>query len=475
MKLDVALFRYISKDEFRVLIAIEIGCRNHEFVPVPLIESIAKISRGSTFKLIQMCLRNKLVVHENKAYDGYRLSYLGYDFLALRTFIMRGSIIGVGRRLGVGKESDVHFAQGPNGEVLALKLHRLGRISFRNIKNSRDYLKHRQHASWQYMARLAAAKEYAYMKALADQGYPVPQPLDLNRHCVLMSYIEAVPMFHLRNVVGPEILIEKCFKLLVRLAKGGIIHGDFNEFNLLVSKDMDVTLIDFPQIVSFAHPNAEMYFDRDSISIVEFFRKRCNYEVEDPPTFKTVHSEIQANDEEEQQQVVVEGVGKDEDDLLLAAHGTGLEEFVDVASDEEAENDDTTRGNKSVEDSVADESGAVFEGLVPEEGISALGEDVVDDEKVEAQEDPVAEPVEKGGDGVPAADDEETESSESDVAPGEIKVSTGGRKVRRRATAQDARKNLQKQHKAKPAKANNQKVKDLRKAKHDVKEYMRDG
>merc|ERR1712012_160605 len=72
----------------------------------------------------------------------------------------------------------------------------------------------------------------------------------------------------------------------------------------------------------------------------------------------------------------------------------------------------------------------------PEEGISALAK-MLDEEKVEAKEDPVAGPVEKEGDGVPAADDEETESSESDAAPGEIKVSTGGRKVRRRATAQD--------------------------------------
>ena len=41
----------------------------------------------------------------------------------------------------MGKESDVHFAQGPDGELVALKLHRLGRISFRAIKEKRDYLR----------------------------------------------------------------------------------------------------------------------------------------------------------------------------------------------------------------------------------------------------------------------------------------------------------------------------------------------
>lgn len=31
----------------------------------------------------------------------------------------------------------------PQGEVLALKLHRLGRTSFRAVKSKRDYLRHR--------------------------------------------------------------------------------------------------------------------------------------------------------------------------------------------------------------------------------------------------------------------------------------------------------------------------------------------
>jgi RIO-like serine/threonine protein kinase len=41
---------------------------------------------------------------------------------------------------------------------------RLGRISFRAIKNKRDYLGKRSSASWMYMSRLAAQKEFAFMK-----------------------------------------------------------------------------------------------------------------------------------------------------------------------------------------------------------------------------------------------------------------------------------------------------------------------
>lgn len=41
MKLDPDLIRYLQKEHFRVLTAIEMGMKNHEFVPVPLIESLA--------------------------------------------------------------------------------------------------------------------------------------------------------------------------------------------------------------------------------------------------------------------------------------------------------------------------------------------------------------------------------------------------------------------------------------------------
>ena len=147
-------------------------------------------------KCLKVLLRQKLVHHDNSKYDGYRLTPLGYDFLALKTLVNRGVVTAVGRQIGVGKESDVFevgsqlmgFLRvvcflpgvqdpldgralqsedlpapcshasigrppgrwpclqviGADGEVLALKLHRLGRTSFRAVKSKRDYLRHRR-------------------------------------------------------------------------------------------------------------------------------------------------------------------------------------------------------------------------------------------------------------------------------------------------------------------------------------------
>ena len=51
--------------------------------------------------------------------------------------------------------------------------------------------------------------------------------------------------------------------LIIKLAEYGLVHGDFNEFNLMIDDDEVVTMIDFPQMVSTSHPNAPYYFHRD--------------------------------------------------------------------------------------------------------------------------------------------------------------------------------------------------------------------
>ncbi len=130
-----------------------------------------------------------------------------------------------------------------------LKLQRLGRISFRSIKNKRDYLQKRKSASWMYMSRLAAMKEYAFMKALHEHGFPVPVPIDHNRHCVVMELVDGFPLYQVDTIDEPGRLYSKLMNLIVRLAQHGLIHGDFNEFNIMITNNGQPVVIDFPQMV----------------------------------------------------------------------------------------------------------------------------------------------------------------------------------------------------------------------------------
>jgi RIO kinase 2 len=192
MKLDVQLLRYLTRDDFRVLTALEQGMKNHDVVPTELISAISGL-RSGVVKVLGNLLHHKLIFHDASLYDGYRLTYPGYDFLALRTLLQRGVLAAVGRQIGVGKESDVYLGASADGAVYALKLQRLGRVSFRAVKRTRDYMQGRKSVGWLYMSRLATLKEFAFMQVGAGAArfvlllyprarklappFPLPAPL----------------------------------------------------------------------------------------------------------------------------------------------------------------------------------------------------------------------------------------------------------------------------------------------------------
>ncbi|KAH6635296.1 RIO1 family-domain-containing protein [Chaetomium sp. MPI-SDFR-AT-0129] len=300
MKLDTRAMRHLTAEDWRVLTAVEMGSKNHEIVPTPLIEKIARLKGGASgvHKSISALAKVGLIARMKEAkYDGYRLSYGGLDYLALHTHASRKHVYSVGSRIGVGKESDIMIVADDTGTQKVLKIHRLGRISFRTVKTNRDYLRNRQSASWMYLSRLAAIKEYAFMQALREEGFPVPEPIAQSRHTIVMTLIDAPPMRQISSVPDPASLYAELIALILRLAKHGLIHGDFNEFNILIREDktdddenpitLTPILIDFPQMVSMDHQNAEMYFDRDVECIKRFFSRRFHFTSTTPgPFFK---------------------------------------------------------------------------------------------------------------------------------------------------------------------------------------------
>jgi RIO kinase 2 len=51
----------------------------------------------------------------------------------------------------------------------------------------------------------------------------------------------------------------------------------------MIDEDEKVTIIDFPQMTSTAHPNAQYYFSRDVVCVQEFFSKRFGLHFEGVP------------------------------------------------------------------------------------------------------------------------------------------------------------------------------------------------
>jgi RIO-like serine/threonine protein kinase len=192
---------------------------------------------------------------------------------------------------------------------VVIKIHRLGRTSFRSVRKNRDYMENKSKAGWLYMSRLAAIKEFSFMQALHGRGFPTPSPIDQNRHVVVMSRIHGYPLSQIQgeSLIDIPLLFLQSVQILKRLVACGLIHCDFNEFNLMISATPAPTaaatgaqtlptdggeaasavdhliMIDFPQIISVNHPNAAEMFQRDLHGVLKYFTHKLKYSLEDGP------------------------------------------------------------------------------------------------------------------------------------------------------------------------------------------------
>ncbi|XP_061361997.1 uncharacterized protein LOC133305772 isoform X2 [Gastrolobium bilobum] len=291
--------------------------------------------------------------------------------------VNKGVFVAVGRQIGVGKESDIFEVACEDGTVLAMKLHRLGRVSFRAVKSKRDYLRHRSTSNWLYLSRLAALKEFAFMKALETHGFPVPNAVEHNRHCVVMSLVQGYPLVQVKQLENPEMVFETIIGLVVRLAEHGLIHCDFNEFNIMIDNDEKITMIDFPQMVSVSHRNAQMYFDRDVECVFKFFRKRFNL------TFQENIDDVDGSykGREEDGRPCLSAIDRSDGflDRELAASGFTRKNEKDIQRFIEGRADSDTNSDSEGADSVEDVNEAnIKDGdfshlLEPVDGLESLG------------------------------------------------------------------------------------------------------
>ncbi|RPB23231.1 hypothetical protein L211DRAFT_838746 [Terfezia boudieri ATCC MYA-4762] len=310
MKLNTAHLRYLSPDDWRVLTAVELGSKNHEVVPTALISQLSSL-HGSISRSISTLAKAGLIAKvKNTTYDGYRLTYGGLDYLSLHSMIKKNMVFSISQTpLGVGKESDVYVVATPpnlhltvnktsegmaevapaarleeGAEQAVLKIHRLGRISFRSVKRSRDYLNNNRifKSSWQQLSRLSAAREASFMSALYNHNFPVPKLISQNRHTLLMTLHRAPPLRNLQSCPDIPGLWARLMELLVRLGQHGLVHGDFNEFNLLCYEGTtEVVVIDFPQMVSVDHPNAREMWERDLEGLKRWIQRRWGWVVDE--------------------------------------------------------------------------------------------------------------------------------------------------------------------------------------------------
>jgi RIO kinase 2 len=269
----VQVFRELKNEDLRVLQVIETAMSKHEFVPKEQIVKFAKFSMEETGFRLSRLDKFGLIHRTRGAYVGYTLNYAGYDCLAINALVKAGVLEAFGKSLGVGKEADVYDALNPKGERIAIKFHRLGRISFRQTVRKRSYTT--EHTNWLFQSRRAAEKEFQALQLVFPKGIAVPEPISQNRHVIVMGMIEGAELAKWKEIPKPEKILKEILRNVRRTyLKTGVIHADLSEYNIILKPNMHILIIDWPQYVTKEHPNAQQLLTRDIKNILQYFKRK---------------------------------------------------------------------------------------------------------------------------------------------------------------------------------------------------------
>jgi len=267
----------LEPEDFHLLSGVEQGMRFSEYVAREKLTEFSRLTAEDVDYRLDRCADRGLVERKTIQYEGFKLTFEGYDTLALHTFAERDTIEGVGSPLGVGKESDVYEAQ--SYKPVALKYHREGYTNFREVMKEREYTADRDHVSWLYTARKAAEREYDALETL----YPdvsVPQPIDTNRHAIVMEKIDGVELS--RTKLESEQVLPILNLVLDEMQtayREGYVHADMSEYNVFVTNE-GVVVFDWPQAVPTDHENAKELLTRDVENILSYFERKYPRELD---------------------------------------------------------------------------------------------------------------------------------------------------------------------------------------------------
>ncbi|GAA0293505.1 serine/threonine-protein kinase RIO2 [Halarchaeum salinum] len=261
----------LEQEDFNLLSGVEHGMRFSEWVAREKLPEFARLTAEEVDYRLDRVEDRGLVERQTIQYEGFRLTFEGYDVLALKAFAERETVSGFGAPLGVGKESDVFEVE--SYKPLALKFHREGYTNFREVQKERDYTSDNDHVSWFYTARKAAEREHDALHTL----YPdvsVPRPIDQNRHAIVMEKIDGVELNRAKledeQVVG---VLDLILEEVATAYREGYVHADISEYNVFIRED-GIVLFDWPQAVETDHENAREFLERDVRNIVSYVRRK---------------------------------------------------------------------------------------------------------------------------------------------------------------------------------------------------------
>lgn len=268
------LTEQLSDDDYRLLSALARFLGRRRYVGVDVISKVTGHPEDFVSRSLKRLHSMKLLTRGSA---GYSLVYAGLDALALHSLRRAGRLDALGIPIAMGKESDV-YAGLLGGREVAVKAYRIGRVSFRRVKRLRAYGP-RVH-EWLLTSIRSAAAEFRNLRRAFSAGLPVPEPLSLRYHVLVMDRLDGVILRYADDVEDPRALLFEILGIVRRCYLDvGLVHADLNEFNVIVGP-AGAFVVDWPQAVDAASPAAVDYLRRDLENLIRFFGERFGVELD---------------------------------------------------------------------------------------------------------------------------------------------------------------------------------------------------
>lgn len=204
--------------------------------------------------------------------------------MILFKLLNRGFINEINGCISTGKEANVYHCTNKFGNEYAIKIYKTSILVFKDrdkyvtgeFRFRHGYCK----SNPRKMVRTWAEKEMRNLCRMHKNNLPVPEPVLLKSHVLLMTFMgqDGYPAPKLKDVdmstTKARELYRDCVILVWRLYNiVKLVHADLSEFNMLYHND-SIVIIDVSQSVEQEHPHAFEFLRKDCTNISEFFRKK---------------------------------------------------------------------------------------------------------------------------------------------------------------------------------------------------------
>jgi len=207
--------------------------------------------------------------------QGYVLTREGVEVMALKDYVKKDLIFALGAIIAKGKESDVYEALTEEGTVYALKLYKIGRISFTSIRKKR-VRESAEFRSWMTANYDAAKREYHALRKLEGLGPTFPKAVGYSRSTVLLQELSGVRLSQRPQLGDPKRVLRTIVESMrTAYVNAGLVNADLSEYNILTD-GASIWLIDWPQAVGSGHPNSPELLLHDVKAVTTFFGRAYN-------------------------------------------------------------------------------------------------------------------------------------------------------------------------------------------------------